>query len=53
MITFLVLLRRLLAESSLLKLELEMAEKSFIKCLNYRGIQFVKRLRKLDVSIEH
>ncbi len=42
--------RRLLAESSLESLELEMAEKAFVRCGDYQGIKFVKRLRKLDVS---
>ena len=44
-------LRRLLAESSLEKLDLEMAEKAFVRCEDYQGIQFVKRLKKLDVSL--
>lgn len=42
--------RRLLAESSLESLELEMAEKAFVRSGDYQGIQFVKRLKKLDVS---
>ena len=42
--------RRLLAESSLESLDLEMAEKAFVRCGDYQGIHFVKRLRKLDVS---
>ncbi len=42
--------RRLLAESSLERLELEVAEKAFVRCQDYQGIKFVKRLAKLDVS---
>lgn len=42
--------RRLLAESSLEALELEMAEKAFVHSGDYQGIKFVKRLGKLDVS---
>ena len=42
--------RRLLAESSLERLDLEMAEKAFVRCQDYQGIEFVKRLIKLDVS---
>ena len=41
--------RRLLAESSLDKLELDMAGKAFVRSSDYQGIQFVKRLKKLDV----
>ncbi|XP_015772966.1 PREDICTED: WD repeat-containing protein 35-like [Acropora digitifera] len=39
---------RLLAESSLERLDLEMAEKAFVRCQDYQGIKFVKRLIKLD-----
>ena len=42
--------RQLLAESSLEKLELDMAGKAFVRSTNYQGIQFIKRLKKLDVS---
>ena len=42
--------RRLLAEAALEKLELEVAEKAFVHSNDYQGIQFVKRLKKLDVS---
>ena len=42
--------RRLLAESSLERLELEVAEKAFVRCQDYQGIKFVKKLAKLDVS---
>lgn len=41
--------RRLLAESSLDKLELDMAGKAFVRSSDYQGVQFVKRLKKLDV----
>ena len=41
--------RKLLAEASLDQLELEMAEKAFVKCSDYWGIQFVKQLHHLDV----
>lgn len=43
--------RRLLAESSLERLDLEVAEKAFVRCQDYQGIKFVKRLTKLDVSL--
>jgi WD repeat-containing protein 35 len=39
-----------LAEASLEELELEMAEKGFVRCEDYSGIQFVKQLRHLDRS---
>lgn len=42
--------RRLLAESALEKLDLEVAEKAFVRCQDYQGIKFVKKLNKLDVS---
>ena len=32
------------------KLELDMAGKAFVRSTDYQGIQFVKRLKKLDVS---
>ena len=43
--------RKLLAEASLEQLELELAEKAFVKCKDFAGIQFVKKLHHLDVSI--
>jgi len=43
--------RRLLAESSLERLELEVADKAFVRCQDYQGIRFVKRLAKLDVCL--
>lgn len=39
---------RLLAESALSKLDLDIAERSFVKCSDYPGIDFVKRLREMD-----
>lgn len=42
--------RRLLAESALEKLDLEVAEKAFVRCQDYQGIKFVKKLNKLDVG---
>ena len=40
---------RLLAESSLEMLELPTAETAFVKCKDYAGIQFVKKLQNLQV----
>lgn len=42
--------RRLLAEAALERLSLDMADKAFVRCQDYHGIKFVKRLAKLDVS---
>ena len=42
--------RRLLAESAIEKGNYEIAEKAFVCCHDYQGIQFIKRLKKLDVS---
>jgi WD repeat-containing protein 35 len=39
---------RLLAESGLEKLDLGAAEKAYVRCSDYPGIQFVKRLRVLQ-----
>jgi len=39
---------RLLAETALEKLDFNMADKAFVMCSDYQGIQFVKRLRVLD-----
>eukprot|EP00164_Ancoracysta_twista_P003121 GFYU01004159.1.p1 GENE.GFYU01004159.1~~GFYU01004159.1.p1 ORF type:complete len:1174 (+),score=402.74 GFYU01004159.1:102-3623(+) len=39
---------RILAEHALEKLEFGVAEKAFMKCSDYQGIQFVKRLRIID-----
>lgn len=37
-----------MAEAALHKLDLKMAEKAFVHCKDYPGIQFVKRLEKLQ-----
>jgi WD repeat-containing protein 35 len=42
-----VRLWELLAESALKAFNFDIAEKSFVKCKNYAGIQFVKKLKKL------
>lgn len=39
---------RLLAETALEKLDFNVADKAFVMCKDYQGIQFVKRLRVLD-----
>lgn len=41
------LVRRLLAEAALQKLDLKTAEEAFVHCKDYPGILFVKRLGKL------
>ena len=38
----------LLAEHALEKLDFVVAEKAFVRCQDYQGIQFVKRLKQLD-----
>ncbi|CAG9463207.1 unnamed protein product [Pedinophyceae sp. YPF-701] len=38
---------RILAENALLKLDLQMADRAFVRCKDYWGIQLVKRLRAL------
>jgi WD repeat-containing protein 35 len=38
---------KLLAESALLELDLNVAEKSFVKCEDYYGVQLVKQLRSM------
>ena len=43
--------RKLLAESAVEKGNYEVAEKAFVCCRDYQGIQFCKRLRKLDVCL--
>ena len=43
---------RLLAEHSLEKLDLVVADKAFVRCADYHGIQFVKRLQMLDDEIK-
>lgn len=42
-----------MAESTLGDLDLEMAEKAFVHSKDFQGIQFVKRLKKLDVWVVH
>jgi hypothetical protein len=44
-----VFFRRLLAESALEQLNLKVAETAFVKCKDYQGIEFVKRLGNLQV----
>eukprot|EP00002_Diphylleia_rotans_P007172 TRINITY_DN1668_c0_g1_i5.p1 TRINITY_DN1668_c0_g1~~TRINITY_DN1668_c0_g1_i5.p1 ORF type:complete len:840 (+),score=196.96 TRINITY_DN1668_c0_g1_i5:209-2728(+) len=39
---------KLLAESALDKLDFGMAEKAFVRCADYQGVQLVKRLKVLD-----
>ena len=41
--------RRLLAESALNKLDIKTAEHAFVKCKDYYGIEFVKKLQNLPV----
>jgi len=43
---------RLLAENSLENLNLPMADKAFVRCADYHGIQFVKRLQMLDDELK-
>ncbi len=42
---------RLLAENALERLDFAVAERAFVKCADYQGIQFVKQLKILDVCI--
>ena len=39
---------RLLAEASLEKVELQMADQAFVRCKDYQGLQFVKKLKNLQ-----
>ena len=39
---------RLLAEAALAKLDFATADKAFVSCVDYMGVQFVKRCRLLD-----
>ncbi|KAJ3413661.1 WD repeat-containing protein 35 [Chytridiales sp. JEL 0842] len=39
---------RLVADSALEKLDFVVAQKAFVRCLDYKGIQFVKGLQKLN-----
>jgi len=41
---------RLLAEAALERLDLEVAEKAFVRCQDYQGIKFVKKMAKLDTE---
>jgi WD repeat-containing protein 35 len=41
---------RLLGESSLKKLDLNTAEAAFVRCTNYKGILFIKKLRSIQSS---
>eukprot|EP01137_Pigoraptor_chileana_P013479 Opistho-2@67034 len=43
---------RLLAESALGLLDFDMADKAFVRCQDYQGIQLVKRLRRLDSKMK-
>ena len=43
--------RRLLAESALEQLNLKVAEQAFVRCKDFQGIEFVKRLGNLQVRI--
>ena len=43
--------RRLLADTALEKLDLDLAERAFVNSQDFGGIQFVKKLRKLRVCI--
>lgn len=39
---------RLLGESSLKKLDIDTAETAFVRCTNYQGIRFIKKLRSMQ-----
>eukprot|EP00735_Rhodelphis_limneticus_P010276 TRINITY_DN29_c0_g1::TRINITY_DN29_c0_g1_i1::g.14869::m.14869 TRINITY_DN29_c0_g1::TRINITY_DN29_c0_g1_i1::g.14869 ORF type:complete len:1186 (-),score=401.47,sp/A6N6J5/WDR35_RAT/54.58/0.0,Coatomer_WDAD/PF04053.9/9.8e-05,Coatomer_WDAD/PF04053.9/15,WD40/PF00400.27/9.4,WD40/PF00400.27/7,WD40/PF00400.27/31,WD40/PF00400.27/2.5e+02,WD40/PF00400.27/6.1e+03,WD40/PF00400.27/1.8e+03,eIF2A/PF08662.6/0.00014,eIF2A/PF08662.6/4.8e+02,Clathrin/PF00637.15/2.1e+02,Clathrin/PF00637.15/9.7,Clathrin/PF00637.15/0.0027 len=43
---------RLLAEAALEQLDFAVADKAFVRCQDYQGIQFVKRLRILNDKIK-
>eukprot|EP00741_Cyanophora_paradoxa_P024440 tig00022075_g23597.t1 len=43
---------RLLAEAALKQLNFAIADKAFVRCQDYQGIQFVKRLRLLDDKVK-
>lgn len=45
---FILYLRRLLAEAALQRLDLKTAEQAFVRCKDYQGIEFVKRLGNLQ-----
>jgi WD repeat-containing protein 35 len=40
-----------LAESALEQLNLKVAEQAFVRCRDYQGIEFVKRLGNLQVKL--
>ena len=44
------LIRQLLADNALETLKLDLAEQCFVHSKDLNGIQFVKKLRRLDVS---
>lgn len=41
--------RRLLSQTALEKLNLQVAELAFVKCKDYAGVQFVKRVAHIKV----
>ena len=43
---------RLLAEAALERLEFGLADKAFVACADYQGIQFVKKLQVLDDKVK-
>ncbi|XP_065063167.1 WD repeat-containing protein 35-like [Rhopilema esculentum] len=43
---------RLLAEAALGRQDLEVAEKAFVRCQDYQGIKFTKRIAKLDSEMK-
>lgn len=43
---------RLLAESALAKLDLDISDRAFVRCQDFQGIEFVKRLKRLDDPIK-
>ncbi|KAJ3057254.1 WD repeat-containing protein 35 [Rhizophlyctis rosea] len=43
---------RLVAEAALGQLEFEVAQKAFVRCADYIGLQVVKRLQKLDDKLK-
>ncbi|KAG5463440.1 MAG: hypothetical protein BJ554DRAFT_7523, partial [Olpidium bornovanus] len=43
---------RLIAEAALEQLEYSVAQKAFIRCVDYHGIQFVKRVQKFDDKLK-
>jgi len=48
-----VMFRRILAEASFEKMNLKVAEHAFVRCKDYAGIQLVKRLGNLQVSLDY